>query len=267
MMRLRCGKALLSCLALAACAEERRYIGEGGLYQVALAADTAPALEGEDGEGALYIVERRIELPVRQPPETTLQDLQESADNFEGLPFPRMPFVERDDLPVQVDFTLSNLDDDERQIAVIVNGYNEFDEYVPGAMVVDDELVIDLSQWERIYELGPKERISFTIREEEFDEAAVDLATVVNGAPNPQQVVYFENKSVSDTRSREYIPAVIPGLMGFRIGLRSLGAARVVLDASVRVRDVGDRLADDNDALFEVEPEPFMPSAAMGAEE
>ena len=211
---------LLACLALAACAEERRFIGEDGLYQVALAADTAPALEGEDGEGALYIVETRVELPVRQPPETTLQDLQESGAQIDGLPFPRMPFVERDDLPVQVDFTLTNLDDAERQIAVIVNGYNE------------------------------------------FDEAAVDLATVVNGAPNAQQIVYFENKSATDARSKPYIPSVIPGLMGFRIGLRAQGAANAVLDVSVRVRDVGDRLASGNDALFQVMPEAFMPTAA-----
>lgn len=253
---------LLACLALAACAEERRFIGEDGLYQVALAADTAPALEGEDGEGALYIVETRVELPVRQPPETTLQDLQESGAQIDGLPFPRMPFVERDDLPVQVDFTLTNLDDAERQIAVIVNGYNEFDEYVPGAQVVDDELVIDLSQWERIYDLKPRERLALTVREEEFDEAAVDLATVVNGAPNAQQIVYFENKSATDARSKPYIPSVIPGLMGFRIGLRAQGAANAVLDVSVRVRDVGDRLASGNDALFEIMPEPFMPTAA-----
>jgi len=255
-------RLLLVGLALTACAEERRFIGDDGLYQVALAADTAPALAGEEGEGALYIVETRVDLPVRQPPETTLQDLQESGAQVEGLPFPRMPFVGRDDLPVQVDFTLTNLDDADRQIAVIVNGFNEFDEYVPGAQVVDDELIIDLSQWERIYELKPRERITRSIREEEFDETAVDLATVVNGAPNSQQIVYFENTSASDARSQPYIPSVIPGLMGFRIGLRATGAGNIVLDASVRVRDVGDRLASGNDALFEVMPEPFMPTMA-----
>ncbi len=175
--------ALGACLGLGACAEERRFIGDDGLYQVALAADTEPALAGEDGEGALYIVEIRVELPVRQPPETTLRDLQESGTQIAGLPFPRMPFVEREDLPVQVDFTLTNLDDADRQIAVIINGYNEFDEYVPGAQVVDDELVIDLSQWERIYDLKPRERITRTIREEEFDETAEPTRSPSSWAP------------------------------------------------------------------------------------
>ena len=50
--------------------------------------------------------------------------------------------------------------------------------------------------------------------------------------------------------------------MGFRIGLRATGAGNIVLDASVRVRDIGDRLASGNDALFEVMPEPFMPTMA-----
>lgn len=256
--------AVLLAALLAGCGEERRYIGDNGIYQLALAEDTAPALTSEDG--ALYIVETRISLPVARPADTTLQDLRMAAANYEGLPFPRLPLVERDDLAIQVEFTLSNLDDQRRQVAVIMNGFNEFDEYMPGATIVDDELIVDFSQWERLIELGPKQRITRTIREEEFDEAAVDLATVVNGAPNPQQVVFFENKSATDERARPYIPAVIPGLLGFRIGLRATQPGRIVLEASVRVRDGEELLADDNDALFEVMPEPFMPTLAEGGE-
>lgn len=252
------------CALLAGCGDERRYIGDDGIYQLALAEDTMPYLEGE--EDALYIVETRIPLPVRRPPETTLEDLRAAAMNYEGLPFPRMPLVERDDLAIQVDFTLSNLDDAPHQVAVIMNGFNEFDEYMPGATIVDDELIVDFSQWEKLIELGPRERITRTIREEDFDEAAVDLATVVNGAPNPQQVVFFENKSATDERNRQYIPAVIPGLLGFRIGLRATQAARIVLEASVRVRDGEKLLADDNDALFEVMPEPFTPTVVEEGE-
>jgi hypothetical protein len=241
------------------CNEERRYIGEDGFYQVALSESTPAAFESEDG--ALFIVEERVELPIRVPTETALEDLRQAAGNFENLPFPRMPWVERDDFAIEVDFTLSNLDDTEREVAVIINGFNEFDEYVPAAMVVDDEVQFDFSQWERLYELEPLERRNGTVREEEFDEAAVDLATVVNGAPNSNAVVFFENKSSRDERSRPYIPEVIPGLAGFRIGLRATAAGRIVLDASVRVRDPGDRLANEDDTPFMVMPEPFMPVA------
>jgi hypothetical protein len=172
-----------------------------------------------------------------------------------------MPWVERDDLAVSIDFTLYNLDDEDHDVMVMLNGFNEFDEYVPGIRVVDDEVEVDFAQWERLFTVEGKQRLSRTIREEELDETAVDLATVVNGAPNSNQVVYFENLSDRDERSMEFIPEVIPGLMGFRLGLRTTAAVNVLLEAVVRVRDAGDRLADEGDEYFEVEPEPFTPMA------
>jgi hypothetical protein len=241
----------------AACTEERRFLGDGAPYQVALTENTAPAFASD--EGALYVVEQRIELPIRVPTELALRDLNEAASGFPGLPFPRMPWVERDDVAIEVDFTLANLDGAERQVAVIINGYNEFHEYMPGVTVIDEEPTADFSQWERLYELAPDERIDDTVREEEFDEAAVDLATVVNGAPNSNEVVFFENKSSRDERSRAYVPPVVPGLCGFRIGLRATAAASILLEATVRVRDAGDRLAAMSAEPFAVRPAPFMP--------
>ena len=248
-------------LALAGCTDERRYLGDGAPYQVALTASTEAAFASEDG--SLFIVEQRIELPVRVPPEVALEDLREAASGYPELPFPRMPWVERGDLAIEVDFTLANLDDAERQVAVILNGYNEFHEYMPGVTVIDDEPTADFSQWERLYELAPLSRIEATVREEEFDEAAVDLATVVNGAPNSNAVVFFENKSSRDERNREYVPVVVPGLCGFRIGLRATSAAPVLLEATVRVRDAGDRLADEQEEPFRITPEPFAPVVAV----
>jgi len=256
--------AVVLLAASSGCTEERRYIGEDGFYQVALSESTTAAYESEDG--ALYIVEQRVELPLSVPPETAIEDLRQGAEGYMNLPFDRLPWVERGDLAIEVDFTLSNLEDAERQVAVIVNGFNEFDEYMPGVTVIDEEPTPDFSQWERVYELEPRQRLSRTIREEDFDETAVDLATVVNGAPNSNQVVFFESKSSADERLREFIPPVIPGLAGFRIGLRATGAARIVLDASVRVRDAGGRLADEGTRPFEVNPEPFMPVVAMEEE-
>jgi hypothetical protein len=172
-----------------------------------------------------------------------------------------MPWLARDALSLQVDFTLYNLDDQAHDVTVTMNGFNEFDEYVPGINVVDDDVVIDFAQWERLYTVAGKQRLARTIREEEFDEAAVDLATVVNGAPSSNQVVYFENHSDRDPRSQKYIPAVIPGLGGFRIGMRTTEAGNVLLEATVRVRDTDDRLAEGDDARFELNPEPFTPVA------
>jgi hypothetical protein len=52
---------------------------------------------------------------------------------------------------------------------------------------------------------------------------------------------------------------VIPGLVGVRLGLRTLEAAAVVLEATVRVRDVNDKLAQDGDAVMMPMPEEFAP--------
>jgi hypothetical protein len=243
--------------AVAGCTGERRYIGDGP-YQVALTEGTAAALAA--AAGSIYIVERRIALPVRRPSATELDDLRKAASRYPKLPFSRMPWVERGDLELQIDFTLSNLDAAEREVAVIVNGFDEFYEYQPGIIVVEDQPTPDYAQWERLYKLEGKQRLSRSIREEELDEVATDLATVVNGAPNANQVVFFENKSESDERSKPFIPAVIPGLMGFRIGLRATEPGRIVLEATVRVRDVGDRLADSGQPIFQVHPQLFMPA-------
>jgi hypothetical protein len=165
--------------------------------------------------------------------------------------------VKRDDIAIQVDFTLTNLDAEAHNIDVILNGANEFHEYVP-RVLMDEERAIPLhSQWERRYDLGPKQRVSATVREEELDEMAVDLATVVNGAPNSDEIVYFENNSASDKRAKPYIPQVIPGLIAVRMGMRATAASNALLEASVRVRDQATKLAEDDEARLEQMPQAF----------
>lgn len=245
-------------LAIVGCDDDRVYVGEDKLYQVAMTAETPAAIESEEG-GALFIVEQRADLPIKVPTSAELADRTAGARAYRGLPFPRLPWVERGELELQIDFTLSNLDDQDREVDVIVNGANEFDEYVPGVTIVEEDPIPLHSQWEKRYEVKANSRISGTVREEDLDEAAVDLATVVNGAPNSDEVVYFENKSTTDPRSKKYIPEVIPGLVAVRLGLRTNQAATLLLEASIRVRDVGDKLADEDEPHMRIEPEPFEP--------
>ena len=240
------------------CDDSRTYVGDDKLYQVALTAGTPAAFESEEG-GAIYIVETRAELPISQPTNAELADRMAGARAYQNLPFPRLPWVVRGELEIQIDFTLSNLDGQAHKVDVTVNGANEFDEYVPGVQVLEEEPVALHAQWERSYSVPAKARIADTVREEDLDEAAIDLATVVNGAPNSDEVVYFENKSTSDERSKKYIPEIIPGLVALRIGLRADAAAPLLLEASVRVRDVGEKLAADGEPRMRIEPEPFEP--------
>jgi hypothetical protein len=242
-------------LGLVACSDARVYIGDGKLYQVALTAATAPAITGEGG--ALYIVETRAELPIRAPSSAELASLQSGIARYKQLPFPRLPWVSRSDVELQVDFTLSNLDNAPHDVDVIINGANEFFEYVPTVLDAEEDILPLHAQWEKRYRLAARSRIEVTVREEELDEVAVDLATVVNGAPNSDEVVYFENKSSSDPRSIKYIPPVIPGLIALRLGLRGTDAAPLLLEATVRARDVSDKLAADGEARLRVTPQLF----------
>jgi hypothetical protein len=226
-----------------ACIQEESYVGEAGFYSFAMTTDTPPFVMAE--ENALYILETRIELPITIPTPEELAELGMQAP----APFPRMPWVGRRDLVIEVDLSVTNLMDEEREVGVSLNGISEFHEYVPGFEIVDDEAVPNFNGWEHSLSLAPHETWQWTIQTEELDEVAVDLATIGNMAPNPNMIVYFENQSAHDERAQPYIPEVIPGLVGFRLGLFAFAASNIVVEASVRVLDDNSRLADPEDPM------------------
>jgi len=253
--------AVLLSSALCACVQpqEHRFVGEDGFYAFAMTDDTPAAVEGEDD--ALFIVERRIELPIQAPTEAEMGEL-EAAAQLGTMPFPRLPWVGRDDLPVEIDLALTNLGEDPVQVKVTVDGVNEFHEYFPiavgpGEEPEEVETTVGFSQWERTVLVGPFETFVWSVHERQMDEVAVDLATVANGAPNPNQVVYFENQSGHDPRVDPYVPEVVPGLVGLRLGMQTGSAARLVMEASVRVRDVAGRLTTEEEAWTLPTPKPL----------
>lgn len=228
------------------CVTDERYMTPegGGPWAFAIEESTPPFFESEDGN--VYLIEQRVLLEFREP---TAEELDQANDVGDAVvPWGRLPWLVRDDYRIQVDYTLSNLSPDETvTVAVIVNGINEFHEYNPGIQIIDEEVVADFSGWERSIQLGPGERRSGVVREEELDEIAVDLSTVVNMAPNPNQIVYFENQSFNDRRSMMYIPDVVAGLTGVRLGLRSDAPVPVLIEATIRVRDARGVLVQGDD--------------------
>lgn len=247
----------LTCVLGIGCQSEATFVGDD-VVSFALTEDTTPLIETD--EAALYLVEYRVDLPIRDPGDEIMRALRDDARDYEGLPFARLPWVGRDDLAIEVDYTIANMDDVPHDlITVTANGINEFTEYVPAFTVDDDDVFADYALWERTHKLDPLERQTFTIRQEEFDEAAVDLATVVNGAPNSNQIVHPNNESHNDARSQMYIPEVIPGLIAVRLGIRAEETANIVLEASVRVLEYNRRFAEGNERLLEMAPEIFRP--------
>ncbi len=228
---MRSSRAQLLLLSLLACGiEEQRYVIEN--EAVALTRATAPAFVDDDGNG-FYMVERRFEFPIEPPGDPALQTLSMGAEGM-MLPFPRLPWVSDDAFDISLDYVLANLEGRQVTAGMAINGANEFFEYAPA--------LTDFNQWERRIELGPKERVVGHITELEMREIAIDLATVVNGAPNSNQVVQFQSQSGRDSRVRKYVPKVIPELIALRVGVFANEAANVVLEISVRIQDHGERL-------------------------
>ena len=220
---------LVACAA--ACLEEQRY--DVPLANVEMTADT-PVTFVDDEENEIFRVDRPLTLHVSPPSAGDLAKLAASAAG-RNLPYPRLPWVALGDLDLQVDYALENRGSQPIVALVTLNGINEFHYYAPGPA--------QLHQWERRIALAPGERVDGTVTELDLEEVAVDLATVVNGAPNSNLVVSPESQSGRDPRVAAYVPKVVPGLVGLRAGLETARAAPLLLVLSIRVQDHGDRAA------------------------
>ena len=245
---------------------DTQYVGPEGFFVFAIT-ETTPPFATED-ESSLFIVEQRATLPIEAPTDAELAELGAAAD---GLPFPRAPWVERGDYEIEVDYVIINLDDAPARVTVAFDGINEFNVYVPGFVVGEEELIEELHQFERVVALEPLERRVGTVREETFDEVAVDLATVVNGVTNAHQVVHPDNHSSSDRRSMAFVPAVVPALTGLRAVLSVVSdegstPPNVALEWTIRVRDERGIIVADEDAWELPEPVPFLPSSVTPPE-
>jgi hypothetical protein len=240
--------ALTTLTCAAACVEEERYAIMR--QDVKMHADEKPTAFTEEKD-PIFIVERRFSFQITPPSQAELQHLAQGAQGRK-LPFPRLPWIERQDEEIQVDYALENRGKAAISVMVFLDGINEFDRYTPGPE--------DFHQWEHRYELQPGERISDTITELEMDEVAIDLATVVNGAPNSNQVVQFQSQSGRDPRVKKYVPKVVPGLVGFEMGLQTGAAAELRLTLSARVQDHGGRIAERGEKIWQLPtPTDFVP--------
>jgi hypothetical protein len=242
------GLAAVALLCSAGCIEEQRYHVVD--QTVELTADAQPAYVTEDDE-PVYRVDRGFSLRITRPSQAALQELAASAQGM-MLRYPRLPWVKLHDLELQLDYALSN-DSEQMLVALItLNGVNEFHFYAPGPE--------NFHQWERRVALAPHQRVHGTVTEVELDEIAVDLATVVNGAPNSNLVVEARSQSSLDERVRPFIPPVVPGLVGVRAGLETMVAAPLTLELSIRVQDHGERAAKRGEQRWELPAaQPFAP--------
>jgi hypothetical protein len=204
----------------------------------------------DDGQTTIYEVQVPVHMPIRQP------TAAESSALGKSDPYPHAPFVAVGDIRTEIRFTLTNLDDKTTNIELLVDPWNEFVRYKPGIQVVSDEQTTpDFSGWDKFIPLHAKERLQGTITADDTRELAVDLATVynINATVTPTKDTNLnalfnhtfnpQNRSNGyDPLIAPYIPAVVPAMIGFDLGLRATadegGAApNIAIEVQVDVVD------------------------------
>lgn len=218
-----------------------------------------------DGQTTIYQVKRPVSLPIIPPSADEKKLLRQTKVS----PWDRTPWITKNDVKVQVSWTVSNLDKDGHNIELLLDPWTEFARYVPGVNVGEEETIPDLSGIDLLRRVEGMQRLTGTFTFDDMDEAATDLATVQNilllnpampadpaaasadygGGVNGMINHTFEihnRSSDSDKLVQYYIPPTVAGLVGFDIGLRTYDQANVAIEIVVEVVDVpGNRVNAD----------------------
>jgi hypothetical protein len=269
------GSRAYALAALAACALSAVACGEDERtrildpVQVAMDENVPPIYE--DDEMTLYEVKRGVGFPIIAPS----ADVMASLDDTPMEPYGRQPWITLEDVRVQLSWTLTNLDDRDRVVELIIDPWNEFGRYYPGMTLVDaedGEFLPNLSGIDVRYVLeganeGKGSRRQGTFTYEDLDEMARDFGTVMAliadpplGADGESQLPTYvnhafdtQNRSENDVLVRDWIPSTVAALTGIDMGIRTTEPARVALEVVIEITDQGTdkvRREGERDALL-----------------
>lgn len=233
--------------------------------QVGMTKEVAPIYD--DGELEIYEVKKGLAFPILAPSDLARGNLGPME------PYGRQPWVTAEDLDVQVTWTISNLDDDEHVVEMLVDPWNEFGRYYPGLQVTDaenEELMPNFSAIDKRYIVagkgaGDASRVHGTYTFADLKEAATDLATVMGIIKDPppaesddpdaedprvafaNHAFHWQNRSYDDPLVRSWVPPTVAGLTGLDIGFRTYEPATVAIEVAVELVDKnGQRLKTED---------------------
>lgn len=226
---------LLGALALGvsatSCSATRDTRTDGPFY-VAITDKTPAALMGD--QGGVYQVKRSIALPLGDRPE--IPQLK---------PYPGGVWYTPADLRVQMDYVITNLEDKDVTVELLVDGWNEFIYYSPQVQLDDEGMVqADRSCVDRMIIIPAKGRAEGRVSFDDFERMAQALAAIENKAPNPFHVVE-PSTSFDDPLIKPYMPDVIDGISGFDLSLRTTEPVRVVVEATTELVDLKGVLVEE----------------------
>lgn len=252
-MRLRhaCAFASAAALLLVACSneDEKEVLPP---FVVGMEADIAPTYD--DGQTQIYQVSREVRLPFRRPEDG-------ERPSGDAPPYRRPPFHVASDSRITVRFTLSNLDDAQHTVELLVDPWNEFVRYVPGVIQDDEETIPNFSGIDRFFVLPPKGRVEGILTPDDMVELAVDLTTAmrIEQAPpaddSPFAGAGLYNRAFNvQNRSSEPDPVLAPYLpigpvaavIGFDLGLRTYEQAKIAVEVVIDIEDMqGERVIEN----------------------
>jgi hypothetical protein len=224
----------------------------------------------DDGEMQIYEVKKGISFPILAPTDATRGELNQVAME----PYGRRPWVTTDDLEVQVTWTISNLDEEEHVVELLVDPWNEFGRYYPGLQLTDPdegEYMPNFSGIDKRYIVTGKgdaegSRAHGTYTFADLEEMATDFATVMSLIKDPPVVegdaeeedptvtytnhaFHWQNRSYNDLLVQAWVPATVAGLTGLDLGFRTYEPANIAIEVAVELVDKnGKRLRKEGES-------------------
>ncbi len=225
--------------------------------QVGMTKAVAPIYD--DGEMQIFEVKKGVAFPILAPTDVTRGEL----NNIAMEPYGRRPWVTTDDIDVQVTWTISNLDNEEHVVELLVDPWNEFGRYYPGLQLTDpdeQEYMPNFSGIDKRFIVMPSSsgegsRVHGTFTYADLEEVATDFATVMDLIKNPPMLggdpedmedptvaytnhaFHWQNRSYNDLLTKPWVPETIAGLTGLDLGFRTYEPANVAIEVVVEVVD------------------------------
>jgi hypothetical protein len=225
-----------------------------------------------DAMGNAPRIENGMSLRFRNPTKAEQQslDMQTAALGFD------VPWIQRDHVHIEMVYEIVNEDTTDGTWSIGVDGANEYTKY-------DENIVAmtlgmgnnDAPQYIPLIPVTPQtlgagQTFSGTVREDDFNEAELDLYGIGKWM-SPFNAVLINDSQVNPIGIMNYVPPtpsfpnppVIPALTEIDVNFSATGA-KMRCDYDIRVRDDNDQLLHDTtNTLFSPAPTLFVPPAPM----
>jgi hypothetical protein len=224
----------------------------------------------DDGKMQIFEVKKGVAFPILAPTDQTRGELNKIAMQ----PYGHRPWVTTDDIDVQVTWTISNLDDEEHVVELLLDPWNEFGRYYPGLQLTnpdEQKYMPNFSGIDKRYIVsgkssGEASRAHGTYTYSDLKEVATDFATVMSLIEDPPKVqgdpqnkedptvtytnhaFHWQNRSYNDLLVQQWVPATVAGLTGLDLGFRTSEPADVAIEVAVEIVDKnGKRVRQEGD--------------------